>query len=101
MTSDGRPLHLRSQWPHRKMIIQRNELLVSKIMKSNDQKGISKKQILDLFEWEGKDEQMASEFYEKHREQLLAGKLDYPEIVDMIHLSERRNDKRENYVKTN
>ena len=75
------------------MIIQRNELLVSKIMKSNDQKGISKKQILDLFEWEGKDEQMANEFYEKHREQLLAGRLDYPKIVEMIHSSERIDDK--------
>jgi len=52
-------------------------------MKSNDQKGISKKQILALFEWEGKDEQMASEFYERHREQLLTGKLDYPKIVDI------------------
>lgn len=83
------------------MIIRGNELLVSKIMKSNDQKGISKKQILDLFEWEGKDEQMASEFYEKHREQLLAGKLDYPKIVDMIHSPERRDDKKESHAKTN
>ena len=70
-------------------------------MKSNDQKGINKKQILALFEWEGKDEQMANEFYEKHREQLLAGRLDYPKIVDMIHSRERRDDKKENHAQTN
>ena len=45
---------------------------------------INEKQVIELFEWEGRSSQLASEFYEKHQQQLISGTLTLPDVAEMI-----------------
>ena len=46
--------------------------------------GLSREQVIDIFEWEGKSREEAIQFYQKHQSRLEAGELDIPDILEML-----------------
>jgi len=45
---------------------------------------ISERQIIELFEWEGRSPEIATEFYKQHEQQLVSGALTLPDVAEMI-----------------
>lgn len=55
-----------------------------KNISDNTTERINEKQIIELFEWEGRSPQLATEFYRHHEQQLVAGTLTLPDVAVMI-----------------
>lgn len=50
--------------------------------------GLSREQVIEVFEWEDKSREEAIQFYQKHQLKLETGELNIPDILEMIQLVE-------------